>query len=133
MPAVLIMIGLIAGYMNYDFIDLHFAFIRNPILFYVSAVSTTGALLLIGKMFHPACILWCGRESLLLILAQTGMNWVCVFIKKFVHTMELPYEANLAISLVVLITSLAISYFVIKLIRSSFLKILIIPPKRRKD
>ena len=36
LSVVLIVIGLITCYLNYDFIDLHFAFIRNP-AFFISA------------------------------------------------------------------------------------------------
>lgn len=129
---MLISIGLVTCYFNYDFVDLHFAFIRNPILFYISAVSTTYALLIIGKKFFPACIVWCGRESLLLMLAQTGMVDICIVIKKFINTPELPYAVVLIIAVVVLIVSLIISYFVIRFIHLTFLKILIIPPEKRK-
>ena len=128
----MIVIGLITCYLNYDFIDLHFAFIRNPILFYISAVSTTCALLIVGKRFCPTCIVWCGRESLLLILAQSGIYYICVIITKLINIAELPYAAVLTLSIIILIVSLIISYFVIKLIHSTFLEILITPPKRKK-
>ena len=129
---MLIVVGLITCYLNYDFIDLHFAFIRNPILFYISAISTTWALLIIGERFNSACIVWCGRESLLLIFAQSGMYYICAIITKFVNTTELPYFATLSLAVFVLIISLIVSYFVIRLIHSTFLRILIIPPKKEE-
>ena len=132
LSALLIAIGLITCYLNYDFIDFHFASIRNPVLFYISAVSTTCALLIIGKKFCPACIVWCGKESLLLILAQTGMYYICAIITKFVNTAELPYLVTLLFAVFVLIISLIIAYFVIRLIHSTFLRILIIPPKKKE-
>ena len=132
LSALLIVIGLVTCYFNYDFIDLHFAFIRNPVLFYISAISTTYALLIIGKSFYPACIVWCGRESLLLILAQSGMYYICVIITKIVDTADLPYFVTLSIAVTVLIVQLIISYFVIRIIRSTFLKILIVPPKKKE-
>lgn len=132
LSVLLIIVGVISGLFNYSFINLHFAFIRNPILFYVSAISTTFALLIIGRKIHPPFITWCGKESLLLILAQTGIAYTCLVIAKVVNSVELPYVAVLFIAIAALVASLIISYFTIKLIHSTFLKIVITPPEKKE-
>ncbi len=132
MPLIFLIFGFMTAMFNDGFVDLHFSSIHNPILFYVSGISTTIALLLIGEKIHPKCVTWCGKESLLLMLAQTGMIYICEIITKFINIAELPYAVILIISVAVLVFSLLISYFVIKFIHSTFLKILIIPPKKRE-
>ena len=87
-------------------------------------------MLIIGKRFHPAAVIWCGKESLLLILAQSGMYWIRVLVMKCVDTIGMPYAEVLTLAVAVLLVSLVISYRVVKLIRSTFLKILVIPPKK---
>ena len=60
------------------------------------------------------------------------MVYICEIVTKFINTDELPYASALMLAIVVLLVSLIVSYFVIKLIRYTFLKILIISPKKKE-
>lgn len=129
--AVLLLgVGAAAALFNDGFVDLHFAFIRNPFLFYIGAVCTTTGLLLIGHGFHPRGIQWCGKESLLLMLAQSGLVYASQAVSKL-HSFEgKPYAAGAAV--VVMLVGLPVCYAVIRLIHGSFLRIIIEPPRGRK-
>lgn len=60
------------------------------------------------------------------------MNYICVIITKLVSTAELLYAVVLIIVITVPIILLIISYFVVQIIYSTFLKRLKVPPEKRE-
>lgn len=82
LAAALLYIGFYLGNMQYKFVDLHFSFIRNPFLFYSSAVCTTAGLILIGQMSNVKIINWLGKNSLIIMFCQIIQKYWCTVLNK---------------------------------------------------
>lgn len=76
-------LGGLLGFLNYDCIDLHFAFIRNPVLFYSSAGATTAGLVMIGTVWNHRVLNWLGRNSLYIMFFQIIQYYWCWGVNAF--------------------------------------------------
>ena len=128
-----LIIGLITALLNYNIVDLHFSIIRNPLLFYISAISTTCGLMVLGTKVNNMIINYLGRNSLIIMFCQLVQQYICQFVNKI---LKLENECKLGLTGVVsfatIIFVLFVGYIVSKEINKNSVLHLLVAPKNRK-
>lgn len=80
-------IGLLIGgwlaTLNTAPVDLHFAFVRNPFITYVTAVVLFMSIAWLLSIFRSRMLSYVGRNTLLLLGMQIGTPYIAILIQKF--------------------------------------------------
>ena len=74
---VLLILGFVFAIQQENVVDLHFSFIYNPVLFYMSSISTTIGLMLLGTKISVKWINYLGRNSLIVMAGQLIQAYIC--------------------------------------------------------
>lgn len=109
---IYIIIGIVTAYFNYDFIDIHFGYVRNPILFYISGLSTSIAILLLGQLIEIKFISWCGKNSMLLILCQTFAMYICIVENKFFKFNNINDAMGFLVTIIITLMTISIGWII---------------------
>ena len=86
---VLIVIGVICSTLNQEFVDLHFGFVRNPIITYFTAIILLIAFIMVTSTIHSEKMCWIGENTLMLLGMQIGTKYVSKIIIKILEQINI--------------------------------------------
>lgn len=114
---------------------MHFSFIRNPVIFYCSAIFTTIGLVMIGDNVRIRFVEWCGKYSLIIMFCQIIQEYMCkIFNKLYYVNLSSQISTKYFFTFSTLILSMILSMaFVHCVMRYSVLGLLISPRRKNKD
>lgn len=128
----LLFVGYITGVINYDVVDLHFSIIRNPLLFYVSAICTTCGLMILGTRVKSHLINYLGKSSLIIMFCQIVQQYTCLVVNKILlNGNESSIFMEWILSIITVLFVLAVGYFVSIAINNNRILHLLISPRDR--
>lgn len=102
---------LMGGYlslMNDSIVDLHFGYIRNPIITYTSAILLFVGIILILSQCKSRFLGWLGKNTLVIMGLQIGTGYVVLFGKNIVNRFGLYIESSL-LAIIYLLVFLSIA------------------------
>ena len=115
---ILIVIGTVIGLAQGEFVDLHFSFIRNPVLFFLSAIATTMGLVAIGSKVRRTVLSWLGQNSLYIMFCQIIQDYWCRGVNKIIDMRSQNIVVQYGIAFIslaaILLLSVAVTQFMIK-------------------
>lgn len=134
-PVVLLISGFVLAIQQKSVVDLHFSFIYNPVLFYMSSISTTAGLMLLGTKISVKWINYLGRNSLIVMAGQLIQAYMCRAVNELVleplgNEAKACAMASLFTVIFVLICSSIAAWAIYK---NKYLNLLITPPRRRRE
>lgn len=88
---------------------------RNPILFYISGLSTSIAILLLGQLIEIKFISWCGKNSMLLILCQTFAMYICIVENKFLKFDNINDAMGFLVAIIITLMTISIGWIISKI------------------
>ena len=93
-----LVIGLWVGTLNSDIVDLHFGFIRNPLItFSSSTVCCFSLVLILNQLPFSRFFVWLGKNTLLFMGLQIGTGYYVYFTRRINQLMNIRLSDNVKV------------------------------------